>query len=520
MPISVDRFHLTLAPPGGQLRCQSRWDSAGRLEIGLDPRVILELTPKGARVGEVRSGDVSGEFERLTDDLVLLRLSAGGEAVVRVGMSGSLSFLSERLEEVALFLRTLTGGDAAMKAVRSADRTPREVGETVATFVDAVRPQTAFDRVSKALRDGLPKTAEDQEKLLVAVDEVLAAYARPLRTDEHLDAPLGGLAGLAAARLEGTALHRPHPLARALALAESAAARPAGRIRWLAGRLSSAEGGDALERAPRLFAALVLLALCGPTPLAIAIPEVLTEEPLFPVERFWLGWLMGSPPAPETQAGGIVITRSEAISLPSMPALTLPDALFFAAAGDIAIARSKLGAKLEAKATARPKRRSRTDPPSPDLVLAQAVLFLSEPGRIDPEVLRASFRGLFDKTSASFHTEQINRSEFERFYEVPLKTLMYHLPFLELVRRSLDDRPPAALVNDWLWPRPSHVGALIGPGDADVDDITSRGRPIRATMNSPRALSRLAPTFDPPDTVVEPLRLLRATLSSALRRPE
>ena len=87
MPIPIERYHLTLAPPGGELRCQSRWDSAGRLEIGLDPRITLVLSPKGARLGDFRCGNASGEFERLTDDLVLLRLSPGGEAVVRVGMS-------------------------------------------------------------------------------------------------------------------------------------------------------------------------------------------------------------------------------------------------------------------------------------------------------------------------------------------------------------------------------------------------------------------------------------------------
>jgi len=525
MPIPIERFHLTLAPPGGELRCQSRWDSAGRLEIGLDPRITLTPTPKGARVGTFRCGDASGELERLTDDLVLLRLTPAGEAVVRVGMTGAILFLSERREDVALFLRTLTGGNAAMGEVRSAAGTPRTVAETVASFVETVQPRTAFDHVSQALRDGLPETAEAQKRLLVAIDEVLAAYAKPLPTHEHLDAPLGDLAGPPGKRVEGTALHLVHPSARALALAESAAARSTRRLSWLAERLGAAGGGDTHARAPRLFAALVLLALCGCRALETAIPEVLADEALFPVERFWLRWLAGSvdaltAPEPPDPPGAIRVARSAALSLPSMPGLTLRDALFDAVAGEIAVARSKLGAKLEAKASARPKRTSRTAPASPDLVMAQAVLFLSERERIDPDVLRASFRDLFDRTGASLQTAQLDRDDFARFREVPLSSLIHHLPFVELLRRSLDDRPPAALVSDWLWPKASAAGALIGPGDVDIDDINSRGRRIRATVTSPRTISRLAPTFDAPHAVIEPLRLLRASLSSAIRRDE
>jgi len=457
-------------------------------------------------------------------ELVLLRLAPGGEAVVRVGMTGAVLFPSERREDAAEFLRALTGADDAVKDVQSAALTPSTVARTVASFVDAVRPRTAFDRVRDAVQGELPETAAGREELLTAVDEVLAAYRAPLPTHEHLAAPLGELAGAPAARLAGTALHGVHPLARALALAESAAARPTHRIAWLAERLGTADGGHGCEHVPRLFASLVLLALCGRGPLVAAVPEVLADESLSPAERSWLRWLDGFPDAlaaPALSTGGtIVITRAEALALPTTPGLTLRTALFEAAVGDLASARSRLGAKLEAQASARPKRTSRTAAPSPDLVLAQAVLFLAEPGRIEQDVLRASFTRLFETTGAPLQTARVNRDDSYRFREVPLHSLVHHLPFLELVRRSLDDRPPATLVSDWLWPRRAPCGALSGPGEVDDDDLGSRGRPIRTTVRMPREVRRLEPTFHVPETVIEPLLLLRAALANATDRGE
>ena len=489
-------YLVTVAPPGGLISCQSRWDAKGRLEISLTPRIALELHPVGASKGSFEVGGKVGEFELVTANLVRLFIAPTAEAYVRVGLDGGIYFSSASADDRDTLLRALTGqADHARSSWVSAE----SASASVAAFVDRVRSKSAFEQVRDALRKPLPNAVTDQRALLAALKEVLAFYRQPLETRDHLDAPLGGLAGEPGERIANTTLRAAQPWARLAALADLIGPSHGTRLRRLSNRL---ELEDDVSHLGRLLAALTLATLRPPDEAKDAIDEALADEKRGP-QRSWLEWLAGHTAA---------LDASSFADFPWFRGLTLSDAIVEAALGDAEQARTRIPPKLVAKLMP-PTRKTRKSPtPVPDQVAALAILALQDRQSVEPARLSEAFRSLFDWSGAALRSVALNREEAHRSREVPLASLVSNLPFIELLRRTQDPRPPLELVRTWLWPRRRPGVILVGAGECDLDEVNARGRVVIVSVASPNVVKELSPSFNAPREVLEPLLLLRMML--------
>lgn len=261
---------------------------------------------------------------------------------------------------------------------------------------------------------------------------------------------------------------------------------------------------DEAPALPFVTAALLFATLRPAAETLEAVREALAEARVPADEQTWLRWLGGDASTPFSSAA---FRR-----FPWPAEMKVAEAVVDALCGDLPSARTRLGAKLEAKTRAPVRKTKRATAPMRDQVAAQAILSMVEPGLVAPEVLRESFRRLFDWSGTRLETVTVHRSAVSRSRAVPLESVLEHLPFIELLRQSVEPGAPLTLVRSWLWPRPTRGGVLVGPREEEEVD-----RGVRETFSSALVVDTLPRQFSVPLVVTEPLELLRAMVQRRLR---
>ncbi|MDP3503800.1 MAG: hypothetical protein Q8S33_25915 [Myxococcales bacterium] len=261
---------------------------------------------------------------------------------------------------------------------------------------------------------------------------------------------------------------------------------------------------DEAPALPFVTAALLFATLRPAAETLEAVREALAEARVPADEQTWLRWLGGDASTPFSSAA---FRR-----FPWPAEMKVAEAVVDALCGDLPSARARLGAKLEAKTRAPVRKTKRATAPMRDQVAAQAILSMVEPGLVAPEVLRESFRRLFDWSGTRLETVTVHRSAVSRSRAVPLESVLEHLPFIELLRQSVEPGAPLTLVRSWLWPRPTRGGVLVGPREEEEVD-----RGVRETFSSALVVDTLPRQFSVPLVVTEPLELLRAMVQRRLR---